>query len=156
MKIERDTLFWIVLGAVGIFLIIGHNLALSVICKVLGAGMVLSAVFWLINAFRDKFYIGVGWSVITLLIGLWIFGNTGQFITFINVVLGLALIASGGLNLYNRWKWGARGLTLLYPAISIVLGLIIACNNAATSWVVILTGVGLLYSAVLGYLGWKR
>ena len=66
MKIERDKLFWIVLGAVGIFLIIGHNLALSVICKVLGAGMVLSAVFWLINAFRDKFYVFFSTDVILL------------------------------------------------------------------------------------------
>ena len=37
-------------------------------------------------------------------------------------------------------------------AVAVILGLVIATNNAATTWVVVLEGVGLLYAAVMGIL----
>ena len=37
-------------------------------------------------------------------------------------------------------------------AVACVLGLIIACNNAATTWMTVAEGIGLLYAAVTGFL----
>ena len=152
----KGNIYWILLGALGLFLIIGHNMALGIVCKVIGACMAVSAVFGIIDYFRNKdLPVKLVGSILSLLLGLWIFGNSGQFITLINVVIGVIMIISGTVNLYHGWKAGLNKVSLIFPCISILLGIIIACNNAATSWVTIAAGIGLVYSAVTGYLGWR-
>ncbi len=154
--IRNKNIFWIIMGALGIFLIIAHNAALGIVCKVIGVVMVLSGILGVIGYFREKNRPGLLGSVVTALIGLWIYGNTGQFITMINVLLGVILIVSGGVSLYNKWKWGIRDFSLALPCIGIIIGIVIATSNAATSWITIAAGVGLLYSAVIGYTAGKR
>lgn len=155
---NRDNgIYWIMLGVLGIFLIIAHNFALEIVCKVIGIGMIVSAAYGLADyyKYRDNSKRLAG-SIICLLAGIWIFGSTGQFITFINVFLGLILIISGAAGFYSKWTMGIRNATLIFSCITILFGIVIACNNAATSWVTIGAGIGLVYSAVTGYLGSRR
>ncbi len=150
----KNSIYWILLGALGIFLIIGHNMALSIVCKVIGACMAISAVLGIIDYLKNKdMPAKLAGGIISLLLGLWIFGNSGQFITLINVVIGVIIALSGAFNLYRGLKACKAKISLIFPCISILIGIIIACNNAATSWATIAAGVGLLYSAVTGYLG---
>ena len=44
MKNKGNTLSWIILAALGLFLVIGHNAALDIVCKVVAAGLVLTGI----------------------------------------------------------------------------------------------------------------
>lgn len=44
---------------------------------------------------------------------------------------------------------------IVIGAIALILGLIIACSNAATSWVIVAEGIGLIYTAITGFIGEK-
>ena len=47
-------------------------------------------------------------------------------------------------------------IIIVMGAIALILGLIIACSNADTSWVIVAEGVGLMYTAITGFIGEKR
>ena len=64
--------------------------------------------------------------------------------------IGLIVIIMGVQWLTRGWKMDRSIPVIGMGAIACVLGLIIACNNAATTWVVVLEGVGLLYTAIIG------
>ena len=51
---QKGSIYWIILGALGIFLIIGHNAALGLVCKVIGAALAVCGVMGIVNYFRDK------------------------------------------------------------------------------------------------------
>lgn len=152
---------WLVLAAIGVFLIIGHNLALDIMAKVLAVGLIvtaLSGVFaWWKNKSKKSDAIAklIG-SVVLCVVGIWILANSHTFITVINVVLGAIMIISGVLNLYHGWKAGKDTVTMVLSVIGIVLGVIIALNNAATTWMTVAEGIGLIYSAVTGFISERK
>ncbi len=154
---KRNGLYWILLGLLGIFLIIAHNTALDIIFKVIGLAIIISSIYGLVDfyKFRDNTARLIG-CIIGLIVGLWIFGNTWEFITFVNVVLGVILIVSGGVCLYRGFRRNSSDMRLIYPCISILIGIIIATSHAATSWVTIGAGIGIVYSAIVGYVGARR
>ena len=160
-KAKTSMLAWIILGVLGIFLIFGHNLVQDIICKIIAAALILTAVssivsWWKVKSKSPEALTTLAGSVVIGLIGLWILLNTATFIDLINIVLGAVIIAAGLINLYRGWKLHDT-LTIVLACLGIVLGIVIACYNAATSLPVILEGIGLLYTAVIGLLGeWKK
>ena len=47
-------------------------------------------------------------------------------------------------------------LNIVCKVIGVALGLIIACTNAATTWLVYCEGLGLIYAAVTGFMGERK
>ena len=157
MKSNKQKIIpWLILAALGIFLIIGHGLALDIMGKVLAVGLIVTAAVGVITFFRSKEKKSqdiakfIGFAVLCVL-GIWILLNTPTFITVINVVLGAIMILSGVLNLYHGWKSKDK-VTMILSLIGIVLGLIVALNNAATTWMTVAEGIGLIYSAITGFI----
>ena len=152
---------WLIMAAMGIFLIIGHGLALDIMGKVLAVGLIVTAAAGVITFFRTKEKKSqdiaklIGFAVLCIL-GIWILLNTPTFITVINVVLGAIMILSGVLNLYHGWKMGKDIPTIVLSLVGIVLGFIIAFNNAATTWMTVMEGIGLIYSAVTGFISERK
>lgn len=95
-------------------------------------------------------------SLAFLGLGLWILLATGDFISFINVALGFVIILSAALTLYRGFKDGRHLPTIILAVVGIALGLIIACTNAATTWLVYCEGLGLIYASVTGFMGERR
>ena len=153
---KKHTVHWLILAALGIFLIVGHNLALNIVTKIIAVALILTAAggvagWWKTKSRKMEDIASLIGSAVFCLIGIWILLNTNAFITLINVVLGLLIAISSGLGLYRAWKTGFK-LPMILSAVGVVLGLIIACNNAATTWMTVAEGIGLLYAAVTGFL----
>ena len=156
-KQKSSILHWLVLAALGLALIIGHRLAQDIIGKILAIGLVLTAASGIYAWWKEKSkspealasLLGNG---IICLLGLWILFNTQRFISLINVVIGAVIIFIGAQNLYRSYKLGLKPHMAL-AALAIVLGLVVVFYNAATSLPVICQGIGLIYTAAVGYLG---
>ncbi len=158
---KKNTINWIILGALGLFLIFGHNAAVNIICKVVAIGLLLAAAYGVFAWWKTKSKAPDGLarlagSLAFCALGLWILFKTDSFVKFINVVIGLAIIIAGAFSLYHAWKSGGSKVSLILPALAIALGIIIACWNAATTWFVVGEGFGLLYTAITGFLGERK
>ncbi len=154
----QKNLPWLLLGLLGLFLIFGHNLALEIVCKVLAAGMILvgaaGVISWLKKKEKSKeAIIALACFVIMALGGLWILTHTGTFITVINVVIGVVMIIASVLSLRHALKEGKDKVTMILAVIGIIIGAVIALHNAATTWVTIAGGIGLIYTAFMGWVG---
>lgn len=154
---QKHTLHWLILAALGVFLIFGHNLALNIVVKIIGAALILAAAagiigWWKTRPHRKEDLAALTGNAVICLLGLWILLKTGTFITLINVVLGGIIILFSAVSLYRDWKIGRAKLPMILSGIGIVLGLIIACNNAATTWMTVSEGIGLIYTAVTGFM----
>ena len=155
-KAKSGYLFWLILAALGIFLIVGHNLAQEIICKIIAVALICSAVSGMISWWKGKSkspeaLASLLGSVLFCVFGLWILFNTQRFINLINIILGAVIIISSLFSLYRSYKLGLK-LHMALAAVGVVLGIVIACYNAATSLPVILQGIGLIYTAVTGFL----
>ena len=68
----------------------------------------------------------------------------------------VTIIGAGAQSLIRGWKHDRSPVTIIGAVLGIILGLMIAFNNAATTWVTIAEGLGLLYTAITGYLGERQ
>ena len=158
MKKEKSSvLHWLVLAVLGLALIIGHNLAQDIIGKILAVGLILTAASGIYGWWKEKSkapeaLTGLLGNIVIFLIGLWILLNTQRFISLINVVIGAVIILVGLKNLYVGYKLGLK-VNMILAALAVILGVIVVFYNAATSLPVICQGVGLIYTAIVGYLG---
>ena len=94
--------------------------------------------------------------LVLLGIGIWILTNPVAFDTLLNVLIGLVLMVTGVLWLIRGYRQGKDLLIMIMGGIALVLGLIIACSNSATSWAVIAEGAGLIYTAITGFIAERR
>ena len=87
------------------------------------------------------------------LLGLWITVNPMRFDRLVNVVIGLVPVVVGIQWFMRGWK-PIRSYPILASAVlAVIVGLVIMCNSAATTWVIVLGGIGLVYTAVIGIVG---
>ena len=155
---RKNFVYWLILAALGVFLILGNRMAQDIMGKIFAVALLVAAasgiIAWLKDrsAAPDALFQLIG-SVVVGAVGLWALLKTGEFITFLNVVLGLIILISSALSLYCGWKMGRDPLTMILAGLGMILGLVIACNNAATTWMTIAEGVGLIYTAITGFLG---
>ena len=160
-KSKSNLTYWAILAILGIFLIVGHNAAVNIICKVFGAALILFAVpgvvsWWKTKSKAPEALARLIGSVAFCAVGLWILFNTPAFVRFINVLVGLVILIPSAVSLYRAWKNGRDIVPMVLAALGIVLGLVIACNNIATTWVAVCAGAGLVYTAVTGFLADRR
>ena len=156
---DKSWLPWLVLALLGLFLIFGHNAALQIICKIIGVGLILLAVPGIINWWKEKSQApeaiaSLLANAVFCLLGLWILFSTQSFINLINIVLGLIIIVISLAMLYSAWKLRHTS-AIVMSAIGIVIGIIVACCNAATTLFAVAAGAGLIYTAITGYLSQK-
>lgn len=159
-KAKSGYLFWLILGALGLFLIFGHNLAQEIICKIIAVALILSAASGVIAWWKEKSkspeaLASLLGSALFCVFGLWILFNTQRFINLINIVLGAVIIISSLYSLYRSYKLGLK-MHMILAAVGVVLGIVVACYNAATTLPVVLEGISLVYAAVTGFLAEKE
>jgi hypothetical protein len=132
-KHGTNLIYWVILAALGIFLIIGHNVALNIVCKVIGVALLLAAVsgvysWWKTKSKKPEAIARLIGSLAFFGLGLWILLATGDFISFINVALGFVIILSAALTLY-------RGIELMvvpcHFSFPVGEGMPAACNSFA-------------------------
>lgn len=161
-KGKGNIIQWIILAGLGVFLILGNRLAQGIMGKVFAIALLAVAIsgiwaWWKGKQKTPDAIARLCGSIVMGGVGAWALLDTTAFITFLNVVLGLIMIVTGVLGFCRGWKAGKDKLTMILAVIGMILGLVIACNNAATTWVTIAEGIGLIYTAVTGFLGeWKK
>ena len=148
-------LYWIILGILGLIIIIGQQFIKEVLLRIIGIGLIAATALGVYSWWREgdrspqRIALLIG-LVAVFALGWWITINPALFDKVINVVIGLIVIIMGVQWLARGWKMDRSIPVIGMGAVACVLGLIIACNNAATTWVVVLEGVGLLYTAIIG------
>ena len=158
---KSNLIKWGLLALLGLMLIFGHNWALDVICKIVAIGLILVAgaglLDWWKTKSKDKNALAnlAGYAVIAI-IGIWILCNTQSFINLINKIIGLVIAVPSAVYFYRTFKGDKNTVTMGICAVGIVLGLIIFFSNAATTWAVIASGIGLLYLAITGFLADRK
>ena len=156
VKTDKGNLInWLILGLLGLFIIIGRQMAKNIMYRVLGIGLMLAAAASIAGRRKDKSgkpdtVAALMGSVLVFIIGVWILFNPGSFDKLINVVIGAVLVVTGIQWLIRGWYANRDVFTMALSAVSIILGLVIASTNAATTWLVIAEGVGLIYAAING------
>ncbi len=149
---------WILLCALGVFLIVGQNIAKDIIYNIFGAGLLLVGLAILISPWkrdvrRSELLLPILGGALLILLGLWIIFYTGQFDAMLNIVIGL-LVILGGFNWFaTGWALGRNILLMLLGAAAIAMGIVILSTlNAATTVIFITEGVSLIYSAIVGFI----
>ena len=158
---KANLITWLILGVLGLMLIIGKKVIKDALYIVMAVGLIIAAASGILGWWKEKSrskdaIISLLGSLALLGIGLWIITNPTAFDTFLNVIIGLVLMITGVLWLVRGWRESKDMIIIVMGAIALILGLIIACSNAATSWVIVAEGVGLIYTAITGFIGEKR
>lgn len=158
---KANLITWLVLGILGLMLIVGKRVIKDALYIVMAVGLIIAAVSGILGWWKEKSrskdaIINLLGSLALLGIGLWIITNPIAFDTFLNVIIGLVLIITGVIWLVRGLKQNKDMIMIVMGAIALILGLIIACSNAATSWVIVAEGIGLIYTAITGFIGEKK
>ncbi len=158
---KANLITWLILGILGLMLIVGKKVIKDALYIVMAVGLIIAAVSGILGWWKEKSrskdaIISLLGSLALLGIGLWIITNPTAFDTFLNVIIGLVLMITGVMWLVRGWKANKDIIMIVMGAIALILGLIIACSNAATSWVIVAEGIGLIYTAITGFIGEKK
>ncbi len=158
---KGNWLTWLILLVVGVLLIIGKDLVKDALYIVAAIGLILASVAGAISWLREKPHRvgdvpGLLGYIVTLVAGAWILANPGTFDRLLNVLIGLILIGSGIQWFFQARKFGGDCMITVISVTTVILGLIIACYNAATSWPIVVEGIALIYTAVAGWLSERR
>ncbi|MBQ8160817.1 MAG: DUF308 domain-containing protein [Clostridia bacterium] len=162
MKTNKGNLIsWLILLVLGLMLIVGRNIVKDALYIIFAAGLIISAAAGIFGWWKEKkksrdAIVNLLGCLCLLGIGIWILTRPSEFDTFLNVLIGLVLMVTGVQWLIRGLRGERDTLMIVLGAISLILGLIIACSSAATSWAVIAEGVGLIYAAVTGFIAEKR
>ncbi len=146
--------YGLLLIVLGIFIIIGHNMALDIICKVVGLMMLLSAAGGLVFCFRHwhertpELFANVTGTVIALILGLWCVFGTDSFVSLLNILLGVSMIVAGATGMVQGGRGERDILSMILSAICIVLGFIVCFTHVGTSWLTIMMGISLIFTGI--------
>ncbi len=154
--------YCLVMIALGLFIAIGHSMALDIVCKVVGVLLILSALGGIFHWWKDRkdkspvMYADLLGTLVAAGLGIWCFFATDSFVTFLNVILGLGMILSS----LSSLSLGVRGekdfLSIILACISLVLGFIVLFTHAGTTWMTIMLGISLIFSGLTGLVATKR
>ncbi len=152
-----SALQWLIIGIVGILMIFGQqwlkDTAYRIIALLLGFSAVTSFLnWWKLRNVSGHAIPQMLSSVLLLFIAIWIFSHPRGMDTILNITIGVLMILFGiGWFLRGYEQADGRMIQIL-AVIAVVIGLVIALTNAATSWLIIAEGISLVYAAVVGYL----
>ena len=147
---------WILLFALGVFLIVGQHIAKEIVYNIFGAGLMLTGLAvlispWKRNAERRELLQRILGGALLIVVGLWIIFYTGEFDAMLNIIIGFLMILGGFNWLAAGWTLGKNVLMMVLGAAAIALGiLVLSTLHAATTWIVITEGICLIYSSIAG------
>ena len=152
---------WLILGVLGLLMILFREPFKDIMYALLGIGLIAVAVlgaadWWKTRSKSPDAIAKLLGYILLCLAGIWIMTHPAAFDKLINVVIVGILIIYGVFCLIRAMRPNKDVLWIVLSAAAIVLGLVIVCNNAATTWVVIAEGFGLIYTAVTGWLTEKK
>ena len=134
------SLIFIILGVV---LLIWPNTALDVVCRIVGAGLlvggVAAVVMFLVS--RDRNFVSVAAltaGVIIAVIGLWLFMNPKFLVALVPTIMGIIIMISGVVNLgetitIHREHGDGTLASFILAVLTIALGLLIFFNPFHTA-----------------------
>ena len=153
-----NILYWLALLVLGILMIIGHQEFKEILYQITGIGLIAVAVIGGVSWWRSGDHsaagmIGLLYNIGFLLLGIWIVSHPAGFDKLVNLVIALVVIILGLHLFYRGWQFDRSVPAMAAGVIAVIIGIVIAANNAVTTWVVILDGVALIYSALMGLMG---
>lgn len=160
MKKTGSLIYWILLAALGVFFILGHSIAFDIFGKIVAAGLILTALigfwgWWKNRSFKPEGISKLIGNAVFLIIGIWILADTPAFETLFNRVIGIVIAIAGLLTLISGIK-SKNALFIILGSLAVILGCVVACFNAATTALYVCEGIGLIYTAVTGFIADRR
>ena len=134
-----------------LYIVIGVLLCLFP-ADALNWAMTLAGIFFVISGALDLLKLNFVGGAISLIIGIAILVLGWTLTGIVLLVLGILIAIKGVLSLLSALKKkNTTALDLVYPALTIIVGLMLAFGNAL-EWMVIVVGVLLALDGVLGLL----
>ena len=158
---KGSALSWLILGVIGLLLILGRNIVKDVFYIVLAVGLILSAAagvagWWKTKSKKPSEIARLLGSVILIIVGIWILTHPSRFDAIVNILIGAVMILAGVSWLLRGRAAGRDMLTMCLSVVAVILGVIVICSRAATSWPIVLEGASLIYTAVAGFIADRR
>ena len=156
----KNIIHWLIIAALGVFLIMGRNVTVDIVTKVIAIGLILYAVSSVYSWWKEAHKtIGhharmIG-GVLFGLLGIWILFSAAKFLSFINVIVG-GLIAVTSLSTLIKGFREESKLSIALGGIGVVLGIVVVFTNGATTWLTVAEGIGLIYAAVTGIFSGRK
>ena len=114
--------------------------------------MTIAGIFFLISGALDLLKLNLIGGAINLIVGVAILVLGWTLTGIVLLVLGILIAIKGILSLFSALKKkNTNALDLVFPALTIIVGLMLAFGNAL-EWMVIVVGVLLALDGVLGLL----
>jgi uncharacterized membrane protein HdeD (DUF308 family) len=161
VKMRKESLWTSVLCVVvGVMFCIWPGEILTVLCRIVGAVLIVAGAVLLIIALKIQEMLGRSVrlipALICLVLGIWIVLRPGTFIVFIPILIGLLLIYHGVKDFLfciqvKKGKGARWWLGLIVAALTIVLGVLLVLHTwLAIEIGMIFVGVVLIYDGVSG------
>lgn len=137
-KLKRSSIMSsIILAAVGIVMIMCPRQYVDALVSVLGFGMVIAAVVWVLDFMAGKKalinYICLTGALLVGLLGLAVL-NLDNVVRYVGVIFGLYLVGDGVIGISNAWVYARRSgqkswrVLVVLSALMVVFGLIVLVN----------------------------
>ena len=162
LKIVKNaySILTVCLIVVGIILLIFPQIALNVMCKIIGLFLVIYGIVKLSSYFsKDLFELAFqfdfGLGIVSLVLGIIMLFRTGRIIDILSVVVGIFVIVDAGLRIQTALEAKKFGLSkwwlmLIMSLAAAILGiLLIVLPYQTTGFVVRLIGLNLVLDGVM-------
>ena len=154
-------LYLIILIVLGAVLVIYPGDTLTIGVKVLGAGLLISAIVAIVSLLIRKDQIEMAvfpWvgAVVTAIAGLVVLLNPELVISVFPIIAGAGILLYGASGLfkamnYRKGGFGGWKMALVFALITILFGILIVANPFKTATIIVrLIGIILMYNSVSG------
>ncbi|MEE1228452.1 MAG: DUF308 domain-containing protein [Lachnospiraceae bacterium] len=143
----------------GLILLFYPGSSLIILCRILGVSLAASGLIGLIQAIQlmQAIHINIPFagSLIVLIVGLIILFDPTLVISIIPIIVGLCIMLSGLINLFNLINHralyqGGFGISLFLAILTVALGFLILWNPfESASFLVMMIGIILLYNGIV-------
>ncbi|MGN0709997.1 MAG: HdeD family acid-resistance protein [Anaerovoracaceae bacterium] len=144
---------------IGVVLTVWPGMAMSLVCRIIGAALLVLGVVYIVMHFSNKEHKMAGGAflvmgIILAVLGLWIWSKPAWLIALIPLLVGIILAVDGVMNVAeavvtSRQGYGGWWFSLILAILTIAVGLLLAFNPfEAASTVTRIIGIAMIYSGI--------